>query len=54
MFHLLLQWFDDNLLKSSPNKCHLLISSNEKLTVKIGKYEIENNECGKLLGVKLE
>ena len=27
----LLKWFDDNLIKSSPDKCHLLVSSCEKI-----------------------
>ena len=31
----LFQWFDNNLLKNNPGKCHLLISSNENITVKI-------------------
>ena len=31
----LFQWFDNNLLKNYPDKCHLLISSNENITVKI-------------------
>ena len=41
----LFQWFDNNLLKNNPDKCHLLISSNENITVKIGEYEVENSEC---------
>ena len=36
----LFQWFHNNLLKNNPDKCHLLISSNENRTVKTGKYEI--------------
>ena len=43
----LIEWFDNHLLKSNPDKCHLLISSNKNLGVKIGKYEIENSECKK-------
>ena len=39
--------------KNNPDKCHLLISSNENITVKIGEYEIQNSECEELLGVKL-
>ena len=30
------QWFNNNLLKSHPCKCHLLISSNQNIRVKIG------------------
>ena len=31
----LFTWFDNNLMKSNAGKCHLLVSSNEKVTVKI-------------------
>ena len=48
----LFQWFDNNLLRKNPDKCHLLISSNENITVKISEYEIENSGCEKLFGVK--
>ena len=37
----LLKWFDDNLMKSNPDKCHLLVNSREKIKVKI---EIENRK----------
>ena len=50
----LFQWFDNNLLKNNPGKCHLLISNNESTTVKISEYEIKNSECENLLGVKLD
>ena len=46
------QRFDNNLLKSNPDKCHLPISS-KNVTVPVGEYEIENSKCEKLLGVKL-
>ena len=38
-FTALFQWFDNNLLENNPDKFHLLISSNENITVKIGEYE---------------
>ena len=43
------QWFENNLLKNNPDMCHLLITSNENTTDKIGEYEIENSDCEKLL-----
>ena len=49
----LFQWFDNNLLKNNPDKCHLLISGNENITTKMSECEIENSRCEKLLGVKL-
>ena len=45
------QWFDNNLFKNNLDKCHLLISSNENISVKIGEYEVENSE-EELLGAK--
>ena len=39
----LFQLFDNNLLKNNLSECHLLISSNENITVKICEYEIENS-----------
>ena len=50
----LFQWFYNNLLKSNPDKCHLLISSNENITVEIGEYEIQKSEREELLGFKLD
>ena len=50
----LFQWFNNNLLKKNPDKCHVLISSNKNITVKIGEYEVENSECEELLGAKLD
>ena len=48
------QWFDNNLLKSNPGKCHLLINRNDNVPVHVGKWETENSKCEKLLGVKLK
>ena len=40
--------FDNNLMKSNADKCHLLVSSNEKVTIKIGSHEIANTKREKL------
>ena len=50
----LLKWFDDNLMKSNPDKCHLLVISCEKIKIEIGDFEIENSKCEKLLGVHFD
>ena len=50
----LLKWFDDNLMKSNPDKCSLFVSSCEKIKTKIGDFEIENSTCEKLLGVPFD
>ena len=31
-------------MKGNADKCHLLVSSNEKVTVKIGSHEIVNSK----------
>ena len=38
-------------MKSNPVKCHLLVTSNEKLTIKIGSHETANTKHEELLGV---
>ena len=50
----LFTWFDNNLMKNNADKCHLLVSSNEKVTIKIGSHEIANTKREKLLGVHLD
>ena len=50
----LFTWFDNNLMKSNAHKCHLLLSSNEKVTIKISSHEIANARREKLLGVHLD
>ena len=35
----LLKWFDDNLMKSNADKCHLLVSTNETVKIKVGNYD---------------
>ena len=41
-------------LKINADKCHLLVSSNAKVTIKIGSHEITNTKCEKLIGVHLD
>ena len=36
----LLKWFDDNLMESNPDKCHLLVSSCENIRMEVGDFEI--------------
>ena len=36
----LFTWFHNNLMKSNADKCHLLVSSNEKVIIKIGSHKI--------------
>ena len=44
-------WFKNNRLKSNPDKCHALISTNRHLDIKIVDHTIGSSECKRLLGV---
>ena len=48
------KWFKDNLFKGNPDKCHLLVSTNEKRKINIREFSIENSGCEKLLRVKID
>ena len=48
----LLKWFENSLLKSNADKCHLLVSSSDAVNLRVSEYDIKNTECEKLLGVK--
>ena len=50
----LFNWFKNNRLKSNADKCHVLVSTNKSIGVNIGNYTIDNSECEKLLGVKID
>ena len=47
-------WFKFNSMKANPDKCHLLLSSDEKCNASIGNHLIENSKQQKLLGVLLD
>ena len=46
--------FDTNHLKSSPGKCHALVSTNKHLNMKVCDFTIGNSECENILGVKID
>ena len=50
----LFKWFKDNLFKGNPDKCHLLVRTNEKTKIDIGEFSIENSDCEKLLGIRID
>ena len=49
----LCKWFSDNLMKSNANKCHLLVSTNNIVNVRVN-FDIKNSNREKLLGVKFD
>ena len=50
----LFKWFSDNMTKANKDKCHLIVTSNEYVSMKLANIEIENSNCEKLLGVKTD
>ena len=47
-------WFKFNSMKANPDKCHLLLSSDEKCNASVGNHHIENSKRQNLLGVLLD
>ena len=50
----LFNWFKNNRLKNNVDKCHVLVSTNKPVGIKIGDCTIENSECEKLLVAKID
>ena len=50
----LFKWFSGNLMKSNPDKCHLLISTNGNVKIRKGNFQIENTKREKLLGIQFD
>ena len=46
-------WLADNQMKANPEKCHLLTSSSNKVSICVDKYNIKSSECEKLSGIKI-
>ena len=42
---LLLQWFSNKQMKGNKDKCHVLISTKEKVCINIGTKKITNSKC---------
>ena len=41
----LFKWFSDNLFKGNTDKCHLLVNVKDKVSMKIGDFNIVNCKC---------
>ena len=50
----LFEWFKDNLLKSNADKCHLLISTNDRVSINVDRFKIDKSDTEILLGVKID
>ena len=50
----LLNWFSNNEMKINTDKCHLLLNSQERNTLKIGDLHINSSLSEKLLGITFD
>ena len=50
----LFYWFRDNQMKANPDKCHLLTSSSDKVSICVDNYNIKSSKCEKHLGIKID
>ena len=50
----LFQWISHNQMKENTDKCHLIVSTDEPIEIRVGESLIKNNICEKLLGVKID
>ena len=50
----ILEWYGDNYMKSNNDKCHLLITSNSEISVRVGNHDIKNSSSEILLGVTID
>ena len=48
------KWFKDNQMQGNAGKCHILLSTKEKVVTKVDSADIENSQSEKLLGVTLD
>ena len=51
---ILSSYSSDNMMKANKDKCHLIASRNEQVSMKLDNIEIENSNCERLLGVKID
>ena len=47
----LINQFVNNQMKLNPGKCHLLLNTEEQITLKIGSLHIKHSQCKQLLGI---
>ena len=50
----LFEWFSDNQMKGNKDKCHLVVSNNDKVSMKIDDIESENTSSEKLFGITID
>ena len=50
----LFKWICDNLMSINADYCHLLVSRNKTVNIRVGNFDIKNSHCEKFLGVKFD
>ena len=50
----LFKWLADNQMKANRDKCHLIVSKNENISMHIAPFKIKNTNCEKFLGIKVD
>ena len=50
----LFKWITDNQMKANQDKCHLIVSKNENVSIHYRPFEIKEANCEKLLGIKVD
>ena len=48
------EWFSHNHMKVNTGKCHLIVSTDEPIEIRVGESLIKNSTCEKLLDVKID
>ena len=50
----LFQWFSHNQMKGNTDKCHLIVSTDEPIEIRVVESLIKSSTCKKLFGVKTD
>ena len=50
----LFEWYKNNLLNSNADKCHMLVSTNDRVSMNVGGFKIDKSDTEKLLGVRFD
>ena len=50
----LFQWFSHNQMKGNTDKCHLTVSTDEPIEIRVGESLIKSSSCEKLLCTKID
>ena len=49
----LFYWLVDNRMKANPDKCNLLSSSSDKVSIYVDTFNIKSSKCENILGNKI-